>query len=236
VDFVVYTSPQHLETLDEYYFPHAKRRKIFYGLDVTPDTTLTDYKDGEKLKLVMIARGIKEKGWQEAIESVIDLANKYTGQLELNLVGQGEYLASLKEIYTQPFIHFSGYKENVLDYIRGAHIGLLPTYYVAESLPNTVIEYLLIGKPVISTNAGAIPDMITVQRETAGICINIEEGGLQVKELKAAIEKYLTNPSLVAAHSQLALVAAKKFGMEECVKSYEEIFGIIKEKDSKERA
>jgi glycosyltransferase involved in cell wall biosynthesis len=220
VDKVIYTSPEHQKTLDNYGFPESKRHKIFYGVSMPLSRKVTKYKAGECLNIVMAARGIKEKGWEEAIIAVLQLLKKYPGLLKLNLVGEGLHLDYLKAKYNEPAIQFSGYADNVIEIVKEAHIGILPTYYIAESLPNTIIEYLVCGKPVVTTNVGAICEMIGYNNEPAGACINLVDDKVNIDCLIAAIEQYITNPGLLEKHSAIALNAAEKFTMEKCRQSY----------------
>ena len=220
VDRVIYTSPEHQKTLDNYGFASSKRHKIFYGVSMPLSGKVTSYHAGECLNIVMAARGIKEKGWEEAILAVLQLLKKYPGLLKLNLVGEGSHLDYLKTKYNDPAIQFLGYKNNVTEIVKDAHIGILPTYFVAESLPNTIIEYLFCGKPVITTNVGAIKEMISSDSELAGTCIDLQNGKVDVDFISAAIENYINNPALVEKHSSLALKAAKKFTMKICIENY----------------
>src|SRR5690242_18421104 len=136
-DEVIYTSPQHVTTLDSFSYPAERRHKIFYGVSMPLSNTVTKYNIGECLHLVMAARGIKEKGWEEAILAVLQLSKKYPDLLKLSLLGEGPYLDCLKKKYSNPSIQFLGYQNNVTEIVREAHIGILLTYFVAESLPNT---------------------------------------------------------------------------------------------------
>ncbi|HEY8658798.1 MAG TPA: glycosyltransferase family 4 protein [Hanamia sp.] len=224
VDKVIYTSPEHQKTLDNYGFPASERHKIFYGVSMPLSRNVTKYKAAECLNIVMAARGIKEKGWEEAILAVLHLLKKYPGLLTLNLVGEGPYIDYLKTKYNDPAIQFLGYKNNVVEIVKAVHIGILPTYFVAESLPNTIIEYLFCGKPVITTNVGAIKEMMSPGSELAGTCIDLQNSKVDVDLISAAIENYLNNPALVEKHSLLALKAAEKFTMKTCIENYLNVF------------
>jgi len=223
-DTVIYTSPKHQQTLDEYDFPKERRKKIFYGVSMALSEQTTRYEKGGRLHLVLAARGIKEKGWKETIEAVLMLKEKYPGILQLTLAGEGDYLNELKQQYHDPVIIFLGYVENVRAVVNEAHIGLLPSFYIAESLPNTVIEYLFCGKPVITTNIGAIREMIGHGSELAGTCIELQNGKPDAALIADAIEKYICCPELVEQDSAIALKAAKKFTMQTCIENYLEVF------------
>ena len=224
VNNVIYTSSKHKETLDNYICPQLVKHKIFYGISLTIASAPTLYKKDEVLKIILVARGIIEKGWEQAILAVLALSELYPAKIELDLVGEGPHLDYLKNTYKHNNIRFCGYIEDVKNVICTSHIGILPTYYSAESLPNSVIEYLVCGKPVISTKVGAIEEMMNVNGMSAGKCLDIDNGIPDVDDLKLAIEDYLINPDQVEKNSNLALEAAKKFTMEACVFNYLKVF------------
>lgn len=225
VDVVVYTTSRHLKTLDYYGVPTTHRYKIFYGNTMEQTKKITTYLPPEKFKIVMVARGIREKGWEEAIQAVLHLKYEHQLDLQLTMVGSGADLDGLQRKYQDPDLIYLGYKEKVKEIIENAHIGLLPTYYIAESLPNTIIEYLFCGKPVISTNVGAIPEMLFSSGGPAGTCLDTGGKAPAIDQLADAIKNYLDHPYLIKRHSERALQAAIKFTMKNCVSQYEFLYG-----------
>ncbi len=221
VDTVIYTSPEQQQTLDRNFCKLTKRRKVFYGVSMSLERIIKkNYQSGTCLELVMVARGIKEKGWEEAILAVLQVLKKFPGLVKLTLVGEGEFLDYLKIKYNSPAISFLGYQNDVFDIVCSSHIGLLPTYYIAESLPNSIIEYLFCAKPVITTNVGAITDMISLNEQIAGVSINLNDGMVDIGTITDAIENYICNPLLVEKHAEIAIRAAEKFTMKGCIEKY----------------
>lgn len=230
IDEVVYLSPAHNMTLDRFHYPTEHRHRIFHGLEFPLATRTTSYQQGEVLKLILVGRGIREKGWEEAILAVDRLRQKYPGRLQLSLVGHGAFLDELKAKYRAvEEVTFLGYQDHVRPLIEAAHIGLLPSYYPAESLPNTIIEFLFCGKPVIATRIGAIPEMLEAGADLAGTIIALDEQRhLSFEALAAAIETYLVQPAQVADQSAKALTAAGKFSLDKCIQSYRELYNRIR--------
>ena len=174
----------------------------------------------------MVARGIEQKGWAYAIRSFEALSEKYP-QAHLVLVGQSEYLSRLKEAHQHLRIHFVGFTVNPIDWVRLFNVGLLPSYFPSESLPNSIAEYLFCSIPVIATRIGEIPHMLRVpgRTELAGKIIEQNGYGLtNPDELTQAMENYVVQPQLLAAHCLLAQKCFDKFRMKHCVAAYEEIF------------
>lgn len=174
----------------------------------------------------MVARGIEQKGWAYAIRSFEALSEKYP-QAHLVLVGQSEYLSRLQEAHQHPRIHFTGFAANPIDWVRLFDVGLLPSYFPSESLPNSIAEYLYCGVPVIATRIGEIPHMLKVpgHTELAGKLIAQNGRGLTTPaELTQAMEDYIIQPKLLVSHRILAEQCFVKFRMEHCVAAYEELF------------
>jgi glycosyltransferase involved in cell wall biosynthesis len=224
IDKYIYVTQKQIATLNNLKIPEQKRTKIFYGIGESITNAQTIYDPAGPLKIVMAARGIAEKGWKEAIEACLSLLKKFPGKLHLDLFGEGIFLDELRPVYENAHIHFRGYADDVMKFISDAHIGLLPSYYEAESLPNSVIEYLFCGKPVIATSTGAIEEMLTQEDSKAGILINLINGKVQAKDIANAVEVYLNNPQLVERHSALALKAAQKFDMKNCAAAYTALY------------
>jgi glycosyltransferase involved in cell wall biosynthesis len=226
VDAVAYLAPNHWATLERFAVPIRKRHKIYNGIPVSVEDRVTRYRSGETLKLVMAARGIREKGWAETLEAVAAINHESGNVMTIDLLGTGSVLDRLRKKYEGcPYIRFLGYREDIFSYIKEAHIGLLPSYYTAESLPTVVVEFLMCGKPVIVTDVGAIREMITDKSEVAGEILptnNCE--GISPEYIKSALLKYLRDPDRVARDSEIALRAAQKFRMQYCVEKYAELY------------
>jgi glycosyltransferase involved in cell wall biosynthesis len=221
VDAVVYLTERHVETLDRYGVPDCKRRKIFYGVPFQLEKSSTKYQSNEQLRLVMAGRGIPEKGWAETLEAVVDINRELGDEITIDLLGVGEELDKLREKYQErEFVHFLGYCDDILPIVKQAHIGLLPSYYTAESLPNTIIEYLVCGKPVIATDIGAIREMLTHDGEVAGAILPPHDGKVLSVQIKSALVEYLSNKSKVEHDSSIALRAAQKFQMKICTANH----------------
>jgi glycosyltransferase involved in cell wall biosynthesis len=176
----------------------------------------------------MVARGIAEKGWQYALDSFAQLSPTYPNA-HLVLVGSSDYLSSLQAANINPQVHFVGFAPNPIDWVRLFDVGLLPSYFASESLPNSIAEYLFCGAPVVATRIGEIPQMLEVPGQgLAGVLIEQNGRGLSNPDaLTAALQVYLTSASLLAQHKALAALCFDKFRMERCVAAYETMFAQV---------
>lgn len=176
----------------------------------------------------MVARGIAEKGWQYALDSFAQLSPAHPNA-HLVLVGSSDYLSNLKAANTNPRVHFVGFAPNPIDWVRLFDVGLLPSYFASESLPNSIAEYLFCGAPVVATRIGEIPQMLAVPGQgLAGVLLEQNGHGLtQPAALTEALRAYLTDPALLARHKALAAQCFDKFRMERCVAAYEALFNQV---------
>lgn len=173
----------------------------------------------------MVARGIPQKGWQYALDSFAALSPEFA-QAHLVLVGSSDYLDELRAATTNPNVHFVGFAPNPIDWVRLFDVGLLPSYFASESLPNCIAEYLFCEVPVVATRIGEIPQMLDVPGQgLAGVLLAQNGRGLtDPAALTAALRTYLTEPAVLAAHRALARQCFDKFRMERCVAAYEQLF------------
>lgn len=176
----------------------------------------------------MVARGIPQKGWQYALDSFQELSAECP-QAHLVLVGSSDYLDGLRAAATNQRVHFVGFAPNPIDWVRLFDVGLLPSYFASESLPNCIAEYLFCGAPVIATRIGEIPQMLAVPEQgLAGALVEQNGKGLtDPAALTAAMRAYLTDPARLAAHRALAGQCFDKFRMERCVVAYEALFAQV---------
>ena len=137
------------------------------SLDVAPRTDPT-------FTFGMVSRGVPEKGWAEALEAFRIALQHSDRPMRLVLVGGGPHLDELKALVgeNEPVV-FTGHQASPADWISGFDVGLLPSCFAAESLPCVVIEYLTLGKPVIATAIGGIPEMLDTENGPCGTLVPI---------------------------------------------------------------
>jgi glycosyltransferase involved in cell wall biosynthesis len=166
----------------------------------------------------MVSRGIREKGWDILIRAFLELDLPRSW---LVLVGSGCYLETLRAEVRDKRIIFVGNVDNPLSYIARFNVCCLPTFYQAESLPTVIIEYLLLGKPVIATNIGEIRSMLQDGTDhPAGILIELDTIDRMVSQMKKCIIDLRNDPVRRNCLSANATSVAQKFNMETCVKLY----------------
>ncbi|MBN1638298.1 MAG: glycoside hydrolase family 99-like domain-containing protein [Ignavibacteriales bacterium] len=226
VDTFIYIHPKNLEVFEKFpqkskrqlqqipflgISPHLPKQKNILGLGIPPDTFI----------LGMVARGIKEKGWEEAIESINIINKKSSRNTHLIIIGGGAYLEELQSSNQDEKVHFIGYSDEVRSWMQTFHVGLLPTYYTSETHPLSIMEYLSCGIPVISTKIGMIPEMLDAKGSIAGYLLELNnQGKTDPKDISEFVLSYINNFDLYESHRKHANTAFEKLTINSCVKNY----------------
>lgn len=202
---------------------NLKVEMIRYGYQPSPDSCTSLSSEPGAITFGMVARGVVEKGWEEALAAARIVRQRSTRPIRLVLVGAGPCLDPLARGLTaeeREWILTPGQQENPEAWIRGFDVGLLPTHLAGESLPNTIIEYLACGKPVIATSIGGIPEMI----HQAGRLIPLGANGrADITALADAMSELLDDAARVECRARTAEAFAP-YSMAACVASYEQLF------------
>lgn len=99
------------------------------------------------------------KGQDIFLEAALNILNTNNDDLVFDLVGGGKKLNQYKRKYSNDNIIFHGYLNNPIEILKGSDIVVVPS--LADSCPNTVMEALYNGIPVIGSNSGGIPEILT---------------------------------------------------------------------------
>jgi glycosyltransferase involved in cell wall biosynthesis len=176
----------------------------------------------------LVARGVIWKGWLEALAAARLVQKHILHPFRLVFVGAGPCLDEVARILThedQQWIELTGHQDLPEKWIADFDIALLPTCLPGESLPNSIIEYLAHGVPVIATAVGGIPEMLATSEGLAGILISQEpDGTASVPALAEAMSALITNHELRAELSQRAKLASNRFDLDKCIAAYEQVF------------
>lgn len=199
---------------------------ILNGYEVKDETPISRESLGigaHDFVIGMVARGIPEKGWELLINAFLSLQ---LPDAQLVLVGAGPETDRLRLLHGQhKNIHFAGYTANTTGYIRLFDVGVLPSYYKAESLPTVIIEYLYCNKPVIATDIGEVRSML--QTETgamAGLLLPLSDKMKMEADLADALQRLYQDRGLREQLASRAAAAFQKFDMQTCVARYEAIY------------
>ena len=142
----------------------------------------------EPIKLLFISRLVKEKGVFELIEAFKSLSKK-RDDIELTVAGDGDAFNEIEErIKNQKNIKLTGFVEGKekIELFKTSDIYILPSY--TEGLPVSVLEAMLFGLPILTTQVGGLKRFF--KNEQMGYFINTKD----VTDIEEKIELMLSNP------------------------------------------
>lgn len=114
--------------------------------------------DSGIIKIVLVARMLKDKGVLEFIKAAKILKNSGHESLQFLLVGgldpENPAHIAREELLSEidgNYIQWLGHKDNIKEIYDDSDIVCLPSY--REGLPKSLVEAMAIGRPIITTNA-----------------------------------------------------------------------------------
>lgn len=125
--------------------------------------------------ILYVGHIVKTKGCYEIISVAKELPDK-------NFIMVGYLSNEIKSIDTPKNVKFIGEvsHDEVLKYMKECDLFLFPTH--TEGFPNVVLEAMACGMPILTTNVGAIPDMI---ERKGGIIVEPKD----INSIKTSINK-----------------------------------------------
>lgn len=113
-------------------------------------------------KLVFVGTLGERKGLRYLIEALSLLSQRGIGDLELDVLGPGENRAEYEQMIMRTSlsgkVHFHGRVADPFPFYRDADLMVVPSLF--DSYPDTVLEALHVGVPVIASRVGGIPDQL----------------------------------------------------------------------------
>ena len=161
---------------------------------------------------------VNTKGIEELVSAWNKISKKYsTWQLDLIGPYKEEYLSELKQKYSFENINIVGElpHDAAMDKINDSDIFILPSY--TEGFPNVILEAMHLGKAIIATNVGAIPEILG---NNTGIVINAKSE----KDIIDSLELLLNNSNLRVEYSKKAKEESKQYLLENVLKTYTKVW------------
>ena len=229
-DHIFYTADKNLQSLKKLPFDiQPKSSKINNGFSKPHggaiDRASYNIKK-EDIVFVLAARGVPEKGWKEAITAVIKLNNENNNNhraYHIFMIGDSSYVRSLQNEYRFPYIHFVGFQSELAPFIAASDIGLVPTYYISESQPLIIIEFLASNKPCVASDIGEISQMLLNGNHKAGELVQYNGGPINVEELVRAIKKIIKDQETYNKYAEDTKELFKQYDMTLCADRYLEL-------------
>lgn len=156
--------------------------------------------DNSKISILFLARIEKDKGILEAIKAFSLLKKRYA-ILQMFVVGDGSFLTDVRDYVNSEGIedvfikgHLNGSEKR--DIFLDSDIYLFPSRH-EEGMPNSLLEAMAFGLPVVTTPMGGIKDFfengkmgfLTASSEPLVLAQHIE-GLIKDKEMRRRISSY----------------------------------------------
>lgn len=170
--------------------------------------------------LCFVGRIVPEKGVELLLKALGGLRSE-EWFLKVGGTGNPEYLDFLKsqasELGISDKVEWLGYQEDIWQVMGSADIGAIPSV-VPESFGLTILEFMNMGVPVVSTSGGAQGEIIRNGRD--GILVEPEESAL-----RGALAELIASPAKRRDIGKAALERAADFSYDVF---WERISGVYK--------
>ena len=187
----------------------------------------------DKVKVILTARMIEEKGIFLLIEAAKKLRKEYENKAEFWLVGGIDdhpgaiTKEQLDAACDGKYIKWLGYRTDVKELLQSSHIVAFPSYYM-EGLPKSLIEATAIGRPVITTNSIGCKD--TVDDGVNGFLIPTKDVDALTEKLRVLIDDSNLRQKMGKAAREKA---EKEFSLDVVIEKHLEIYNELLEKSTK---
>lgn len=215
VDVIVFLSKTTMNSFVEHGIDRKKCTVIYNFNTLTlkeSDISISNLNEDKTIRLLFVGTIGKRKGFFDLVKALARVdKNKY----ELHVCGEAtdeeskELFEKCKNEMKKNLVFHGFVSGEERDYIyKKADIMILPSY--GEGLPMVILEAFSAGCAVISTNVGAIPEILKDENGTI-----IEPGNIDA--LSQAISFYIDNPKILFEIQKNNFQYSSKFTCEEFI-------------------
>jgi glycosyltransferase involved in cell wall biosynthesis len=159
------------------------------------------------------------KGLDVVLESIRYLSHDGIGNSKFIFVASNEQIRKrVRELQVHPYVEFRDIlsKQEMIREYGEANLFVLPSF--GEGFPNSLLEAMASGLPVVATRVGAVPEV--VEHNINGILIEPGDPGA----LTRAIKKILNDPELGETLGRNNLEKVKKYSARRGVDELDSIY------------
>jgi len=191
---------------------------VFNGINLSRCIKKQDYALSDIITILHIGRFSQEKNHKGLIDSFKVFHSKKPNSV-LKLIGAGPLFEDIKKYASDNgldgAISFMGIQTNVYPYINESDIFVLPSIY--EGIPMTLIEAMGTAIPIVATNVGGIPNMLSNDESALLTAVNSSE-------IADALIKLADNIALREKLGCGAYSRSSEFSSEKMARKYIEIY------------
>jgi glycosyltransferase involved in cell wall biosynthesis len=191
----------------------SKVKIIPNGIDLAQFETVPPHVDcrergGKSWRVGVVARLSADKGLDVLLAAAVRLIETWQ-TVEFVVVGEGEQRAELeteiRRLGLERSVRLAGAQADVRPWIGSFDIAVLPSY--REGLPNALLEYLAMGRPVVATRVGGIPEVL--KQGSVGVLVPPGDP----ESLAAAIDGLWRHAARRAGLAQAARLRAQDYSL-----------------------
>ena len=205
------------DTLKQH-FPNKKIMFVPNPFDFKKIQGINSKHRNTQKRIIYVGWVIKSKGIEDLINAWNLIKSNYP-EYSLDFVGpiDENYRNKLQDEFELSRVNICGEKENsvALEMVAASEIFVLPSH--TEGFPNSVLEAMALQKPIIATNVGAIPFMLS---DNSGIVVQKK----RIDELSNSIKLLLDDKLLRDRISENAKKRAANFSIDSIFLQYEKIW------------
>lgn len=217
----VFIAPsQYLAKIIQSDVPIVKIRQLYNGIDLPTAQPLP-----ENFNILYAGRLEEVKGVDYLIKAFTGVVSRVPSA-RLRIAGDGSHKETLErlvfELNLGDYVTFCGKlgEKKLLEEYKNSIALVIPSVW-PENLPTVCIEALAVGRVVIGTDVGGIPELI-VDKET-GYLVSSKN----VQELTEAIVKLFDNRQMLVSMSKAAQMSAARFDIRNFVDKIESLYNKI---------
>lgn len=177
--------------------------------------TFLEFKmDSNEFNILSMGRLVPVKGFERLINICLRLKQDRKYNVHLYIIGTGEEYGKIYNLIQKEnaidFITLLGYQENPFPYLAQADLYVCSSY--REGYSTAVIESLILGIPVVTTNCSGMSEILGENSEYGVIVQNDEES------LYEEVSDIIENKEKYTAYKLKAEYRGKQFNMDEAIR------------------
>lgn len=205
-------------------FYHMKEPDIpcvYVGMDLTAFKRTRAYSDlpDQCVQFVAVGRFTVQKNYILMLRA-FEAVNEHFPNTCLKIIGVGETFDEVKKYISDhnmgDAVELTGSVPDVMPYLDQSHIYLMSSDW--EGLPQTVLEAMAMGLPIVSTKAGGVSDV--VQEGENGLLVECGD----MRGLIESMEKLIQSKKLRNQFSEKSLLLSSAYSIEKCSEEYRKLY------------
>ncbi len=219
---------QYLNNLTSYRYEN-KIHIIYHGIDISNWIyEKCNFLNSSQIKIACIARLVEKKGLIYLLEAISKLVRQ-GHNIKCTIVGEGylkeKFIEYINENDLEKSVNLLNFQsqDKVKDILLESDMFILPSIIAKngdrDGLPNVIVEAMVLGVPVISTEISAIPEMI--ENRYSGLLVKDKDANAIVN----AVKELINDKNLYGSISENAKKKVKsELEIQHCTNSLIKIF------------